>query len=666
MPTLVLDFLLLALALPLAASVALLFLGSQIRSAAGYLATIAMGGSFLGAVLALVVFLQSPLTPPPEAFNFSWIPLGPGLSAGSIDVGVFIDGLTLVMTTMITGVALLVTLYSTAYMALDPRFTRFFAYLCFFVFSMLGLVLASSLVQMLVFWELVGLTSYLLIGFWHEKKAAQLASRKAMIMNRIGDAGMIIGIGILFQHLGGQLLLPCVDGGIFESLQRHLHPYDPAHPPLWLTLAGIGLFCGAIGKSAQFPLHTWLPDAMEGPTPVSSIIHSATMVGAGVYLTARIYPILTPQAHLFICLIGLITLVMGALMALVNTDIKRVLAYSTLSQLGYMVLGLGAGAYSFALFHLITHAFFKCCLFQCAGSVIHAAHHEQDMTRFGGLYRKMPVTAVCYLVCTLAISGASIPFLEISGHALGTSGFYSKEGLIAGLVVYAQAAGPYLPGAWLFFVIPIGVSYLTAFYMARSFTLTFLGKPRVDSLHEHAHEAPWQMLLPQVVLAAPYFLPFLSLINGSAPEGVSINPDNEKVTGAAYGLVHHATLFGTSWILAAGAGVALYLPGTRYAQRIAGLPLVRVAHQWILRKFFFDSLYDNLVVSFTWLTATAAYHADRGLIDIVIPARFVSAVARTLQRTHSGNVRGYVVLVFSALTLGVLVVLTVMAWKASP
>ena len=333
--------------------------------AAGLFTTAVMGGAFVCSALALAQWLGIPEGQRSAIVrNVPWIPT-PGTEAGWLYLGIMVDGLTVAMMTMVTGVSTLVHIYSIGYMQGDKRYNRFFGYLSLFSFSMLGIVAANSVLMLFVFWELVGLTSYLLIGFWFEKRGPQLACKKAFVMNRVGDMGFLIGFGILFWHLGWQGVATRgwrVQGGsMFAAMLANdlggaeYINVSIMNPPMWLTAAGIGLFFGAIGKSAQFPLQTWLPDAMEGPTPVSSIVHSATMVAAGVYLTGRIYPILTPGAHLFIATIGLITLVMAACMALVMTDIKRVLAYSTLSQLGYMILGLGDG-----------------CVYVCAISPDHA------------------------------------------------------------------------------------------------------------------------------------------------------------------------------------------------------------------------------------------------------------------------------------------------------
>ena len=588
------------------------------------------------------------------------------------------DGLTIAMMAMVTLIATLVHLYSVGYMAGDKRFSRFFSYLSLFTFSMLGIVISNSIVQLLVFWELVGLTSYLLIGFWFEKRAPQAACKKAFVMNRIGDMGFLIGFGILFFKLGGKLLLPAVNGSMFDALKLVLeqeHQSVTTNPPMWLTVAGIGLFFGAIGKSAQFPLHTWLPDAMEGPTPVSSIVHSATMVAAGVYLTARIYPILTPGAHLFIATIGLITLVMAACMALVMTDIKRVLAYSTMSQLGYMILGLGAGAYSFALYHLITHAFFKCCLFQCSGSVIHAAHHEQDMSKYGGLWKKMPVTMICYAICTLAIAGASLPFTHF-----GVSGFYSKDGVIAGMVAYGHAVNGLVPMitfgdytlsmADLFYVVPLGVAYLTVFYMTRSFALTFLGKPRDQHLYDHAHEAPITMLIPQIVLAVlaviatPKIMPqIIDLINSTQPNVAYVQPGTEEGTKHGFHWVHDHLLHGWGWIIAAAVGVVIYSFGFKFSSRVAKAPIFSIFYKWFLNKFWFDGLYDVFIVD--WIFKPLANLAGRfdtrvidGIVNVPrgldVKGIHLAAGDKDARTEEGGPVRQYVLIAFCSAIVAML------------
>lgn len=681
------DLLAVATLLPLFSSLLVIFIGKKMMGHfAGWFATGVMVASFICSLLALLRWMGTGQTEP-IVWLIPWIPV-PGTAAGWLYLGLLADSLTVALMVMVTLIATLVHLYSVGYMHGDKRYELFFAYLSLFTFSMLGIVTANGLMQLFVFWELVGLTSYLLIGFWFEKRGPQLACKKAFVMNRVGDAGFLIGFGILFQRLGAAVLLPAVEGGMFERIKTLLEAdgHSFTNPPLWLTVAGIGLFFGAIGKSAQFPLHTWLPDAMEGPTPVSSIVHSATMVAAGVYLTARIYPILTPGAHLFVSTIGLITLVMAACMALVMTDIKRVLAYSTLSQLGYMILGLGTGAYAFAVFHLIAHAFFKCCLFQCAGSVIHAAHHQQDMRYYGGLWRKMPLTAACYAVCMLAIAGASIPFTMI-----GISGFYSKDGIIAGAINYGEALGGW---AHLFFWGPTIVAYLTCFYMARSFALTFLGQPRDRHLYDHAHEAPWTMVVPQIVLAAmavlaaPLFWPgWLNLVVGSEPAIGWMQPAQAIDESHGMHAAHAYLLQGFAWILAIGAGILMYRPGMKYGAKVAAIPGINLLYTWAHNKFYFDALYDILTVNISKAVAVLAGAIDKYIVDgIVNGAGWATRIAgdaiglfddkvvdgivngaavaaqssgQMLRTTQSGRIRLYVLLLFASAAAATLIVITV-------
>ncbi|HLO10529.1 MAG TPA: NADH-quinone oxidoreductase subunit L [Desulfobacteria bacterium] len=408
---------------------------------------------------------------------FPWITVG---NRALLNTGILIDNVTAVMLLVVTIVSTLVHLFSIGYMHGDPRYSRFFAYLSIFSFSMLGLVLAESFLFIYIFWELVGLSSYLLIGFWFEKKSASDAGKKAFIVNRIGDFGFLIGILIIYATCGvlgyDQVFLAIGEGKLSGTL---------------LTLAGIGVFCGAIGKSAQFPLHVWLPDAMEGPTPVSALIHAATMVAAGVYLVGRVYPMFTPDAFLFIACFGLITLFLTASIALAQNDIKKVLAYSTCSQLGYMIMGLGVGGYTAGLAHLTTHAAFKACLFLGSGSVIHAVH-SQDIREMGGLRKKMPITFVTFLIATLAISG--VP---------GFSGFYSKDMILAAALEFGMKSTN--PLHMIFFIGALFTAGLTAFYMFRLVILTFFGAPKDHHKYDHAHESPPNMWVPLVILAGLSF-----------------------------------------------------------------------------------------------------------------------------------------------------------------
>jgi len=408
---------------------------------------------------------------------FPWITVG---DRALLNTGILIDNLTAVMLLVVTIVSTMVHLFSIGYMHGDPRYSRYFAYLSIFSFSMLGLVLAESFLFIYIFWELVGLSSYLLIGFWFEKKSASDAGKKAFIVNRVGDFGFLVGILIIYATCGvlgyDQVFLAIGEGKLSGTL---------------LTLAGIGVFCGAIGKSAQFPLHVWLPDAMEGPTPVSALIHAATMVAAGVYLVGRVYPMFTPDAFLVIAYFGLITLFLTATIALAQNDIKKVLAYSTCSQLGYMVMGLGVGGYTAGLAHLTTHAAFKACLFLGSGSVIHAVH-SQDIQEMGGLRKKMPITFVTFLIATLAISG--VP---------GFSGFYSKDMILGAALEFGMKSAN--PLHMIFFIGALFTAGLTAFYMFRLVILTFFGPPRDHHKYDHAHESPANMWVPLVILAGLSF-----------------------------------------------------------------------------------------------------------------------------------------------------------------
>ena len=387
------------------------------------------------------------------------------------------DNVTVILLLAVVIVSTVVHIFSVGYMKGDKRFNRYFSYLGLFTFSMLGIVLTNNLLMIYVFWELVGLSSYLLIGFWYEKKTASDAAKKAFLVNRIGDIGMYLGILILFTTYRTFSF-----DKIFYQVSIGNLPFGTE---LGLTIAGLLLFCGAIGKSAQFPLHVWLPDAMEGPTPVSALIHAATMVAAGVYFMIRIFPILTGDALLVIASIGAISAFIPATIAVTQNDIKKVLAYSTISQLGYMIMAIGVGAYTFAFFHLITHAFFKAALFLGSGSVINAMHHEQDMRNMGGLRKKMPLTYVTFLIASLALSG--IPL---------TSGFLSKDGILAGTFAFGT-----LTGQWWFAASGFLVAFLTAFYMFRAIILTFHGKPRDKEKYEHVKESSFVMAMPLVVLS---------------------------------------------------------------------------------------------------------------------------------------------------------------------
>lgn len=466
-----------------------------------FLATGALG---ICLAFSLVIFARAMKSPDPVMANavFDWLPM---TAARVLSGGILVDHLAAVMLVVVCLVSFLVYLFSIKYMEADVRYGRYYCGLLLFTVSMLGLVLADNMLFLYIFWELVGLSSYLLIGHWFEKKSASDAAVKAFITTRLGDVGMFIGIMVIYWKVGS---LQYAD--VFAAVRTGLLA---GH---WQTIAGLGIFFGAMGKSAQFPLHVWLPDAMEGPTPVSALIHAATMVAAGVYLTARLLPIFDPPTLLFIAYIGGITALFAATIALVQDDIKKVLAYSTVSQLGYMIMAIGVGGYVSGMFHLTTHASFKAGLFLGSGAVIYAMHHEQSLSRYGGLWRKMPWTAACYLLATLALCGVP-PF----------SGFWSKDAILGDVLAFSLSRG----GHWFLPIAGFGTAFLTAFYMFRQYFLTFAGKPRDLHAYEHAREVPWQMLAPLVILGV------LALVGGGTGKWFGeMNPKRdgrEQIAGIA-------------------------------------------------------------------------------------------------------------------------------------
>jgi len=480
----------LILLLPLAAFAIQIFGGSRLPKQGWYIPT----GAILSALtLSLWLFFGQVLgnNDPAWIVTTQWDFIR--INDFVMPLGMRIDNVSVVMLIVVTTVSSLVHIFSTGYMAEDPRKGRFFAYLGLFSFSMLWLVLSDSLSGIFMGWELVGLSSYLLIGFWFEKQGPPAASMKAFVTNRVGDLGFLGALMIIMWQFGTFNLAE------LESIVKGFGEHGlPADLSLWMTLAGIGLFCGAVGKSAQFPLHIWLPDAMEGPTPVSALIHAATMVAAGVYLMVRVFFLLTFDASLVVAYIGGFTALMSATIALTQWDIKRVLAYSTISQLGYMVMAMGVGAYSAGFLHLMTHAFFKACLFLGSGSVIHAMHHvyhhvhdhhrdPQDMRNMGGLRSKLPVTYWTFLIATLALAGVPL-----------TSGFISKDAILAGSLAFAMEH----PAHWPLAVFGFGAALLTAFYMFRLVFLTFHGEHKgKDGEFAHFHENHANITGPLVVLS---------------------------------------------------------------------------------------------------------------------------------------------------------------------
>ena len=470
-------FIPLLIVLPMAGFLITALIGRRLYKQAHWIPVIAI---FLVWVIAMALCVQvltgsAPLIPGSDSSHgyvlnwFEWIPADHFV----VDVGFVVDELTACLLIVVTTIGLLVHVYSIGYMSHDPGYWRFFAYLNLFMFSMLLLVLASSFLVVFVAWELVGLCSYLLIGFWYRKRSAALAAKKAFIVNRVGDVGFILGIMLIFVSLG------TLD--IREVIER-IGELDATT----ITLIALLIFAGAMGKSAQFPLHVWLPDAMEGPTPVSALIHAATMVNAGIYLVARANPIFAhaQSALVVVAAIGIFTAILAASIAMTQTDIKRVLAYSTLSQLGYMFAAFGVGAWTAAIFHLMTHGFFKGLLFLGSGSVIHAVHEEQDMRKMGGLSEKIPITYVTMLIGSLAIAG--IPPL---------AGFFSKDEILGESLK--------LGFAWVW-LIGFIVAGLTAFYMFRLMGMTFWGVFRgPKEVWDRIHESAPVMTVPLILLAIP-------------------------------------------------------------------------------------------------------------------------------------------------------------------
>ncbi|HXX36206.1 MAG TPA: NADH-quinone oxidoreductase subunit L, partial [Thermodesulfobacteriota bacterium] len=440
-----------------------------------------IGLSFLTSILVFRELIGMPVTERHfEKVIFDWVVSGSFQTV----IGYQIDPLSILMALVVSGVSFFIHIYSVGYMHDDPGFTRYFTYLNLFVFMMLNLILANNFLLMFVGWEGVGLCSYLLIGFWYEKDSASNAGKKAFVVNRVGDFGFLLGMFLLFIHFG---TLHFSD--IFGALQKNPHMLDTATA----TTITILLFIGACGKSAQIPIYVWLPDAMEGPTPVSSLIHAATMVTAGVYMVARCNVLysLAPISMAVVAIVGVATAIFTASIGFCQNDIKKVLAYSTISQLGYMFLGVGVGAYSAGIFHLMTHAFFKGLLFLGAGSVMHALSGELDMRKMGGLRKKIPYTFWTFFIATLAIAG--IP---------GLSGFFSKDEIL-----WQAFSSPH--GYWLLWAVAALAAGMTAFYMFRALFMTFFGQSRVDEhVAHHVHESPKIMTIPLMVLAV------LSIIGG--------------------------------------------------------------------------------------------------------------------------------------------------------
>jgi NADH-quinone oxidoreductase subunit L len=572
---------------------------------------------------------------------FTWIPAGDF----QVHASFYVDALTACLLIVVTTIGMLVHIYSIGYMAHDPGYWRFFAYLNLFMFSMLLLVTADNFLVLFVAWELVGLSSYLLIGFWKHKRTAALAAKKAFIVTRVGDVGFALGIMLIFVSLG--TLDIHGDAGVLARIGTLDHGTI-------LTIALL-IFAGAMGKSAQFPLHVWLPDAMEGPTPVSALIHAATMVNAGVYLIARTSPIFAyaQEALVVVAAIGIFTAILAASIAMTQTDIKRVLAYSTLSQLGYMFAALGVGAFSAAIFHLMAHGFFKGLLFLGSGSVIHSVHDEQDMRRMGGLAKRIRITYASMLVGSLAIAG--IPPL---------AGFFSKDEILG------EAFKLGFPWVW---AIGIVVALMTAFYMFRLMGLTFWGKSRVDpQVEPHIHESPPVMTWPLILLAIPSAL--LGIVLG-LPFGAGLLASwLEPIFAPATETLQHAeggfqlfgidgALIGVSFAFAAiGIAIALRLFGAeigsiRLPQRPATVRALAARVPFLYRaslnKWWFDELYHLLFMVIGGRIGAFLWWFDRRVVDDTVNdlGRSTVGVGRGLRRVQTGRVQNYAL----GIALGLLV-----------
>lgn len=562
--------------LPLLAFVVIVFFTHNREKFSSALSIAMVGVAWLFSIVVLIEMVLATGDHPfwlQQAFDIV------NLQGFRLELGVLLDPLTAIMLIVVTTVSLMVQIYSLGYMHGDIRFSRFFAYLSLFTFAMLGLVMANNFFMIFIFWELVGLTSYFLIGFWYEKKSASDAGKKAFITTKVGDLGFLLGLLMMGMFLGTfnyQEVFAAIEAG---KMSGGL-----------LTAMAILIFCGAVGKSAQVPLHVWLPDAMEGPTPVSALIHAATMVAAGVFLVARCMTIFlaSPDGAMTVAVVGLVTAFFAASIALVQNDIKRILAYSTLSQLGYMIMALGLGGYTAGTFHLMTHAFFKALLFLGAGSVIHAVH-TNDIQEMGGLSAKMKTTTVTFVVAALSISGI-----------FPLSGFWSKDEIIASA-----------HGHPVFMAVALLIAFMTAFYMFRLCFLTFFGKPRDEKKFEHAHESPRSMTAPLVFLAV------LSVVAG----WVGLPWLKHGYASFVYhGEPHHAEpdylLMVISTVVAVSGIMLAYL--MYFEKRISAVEVGRrfkPIYTLLYNKYYVDEFYDFAIIKPIHALARFLWDFDANVID---------------------------------------------------
>jgi NADH-quinone oxidoreductase subunit L len=613
------------------------------RAGAHWVTILGVGISFFASCVVFVDVLDG------NTYNgtvYTWLTSG----GTRFEIGFLIDRLTALMMVVVTFVSWMVHIYTIGYMADDPGYQRFFAYISLFTFSMLMLVMANNFLQLFFGWEAVGLVSYLLIGFWYTRPTAIYANLKAFIVNRVGDFGFLLGIALILAHLG-TLDYAEVFAQAPRVAQSTIEIF-PGAPWLLISVICICLFMGAMGKSAQFPLHVWLPDSMEGPTPISALIHAATMVTAGIFMVARMSPLFefSDTARSFVIVIGGITTFFMALIAVVNYDIKRVVAYSTLSHLGYMTVALGASAYPVAMFHLYTHAFFKAALFLAAGSVIVAMHHEQDMRKMGGLRKYMPITYAVMLIG--AISNAAVPPF---------AGFFSKDAIIE-VTKLAE-----VPGATFAYLCVLATAFVTAFYSFRLVFYAFHGEPRADHhTLEHLHESPLVITVPLILLAIPSicagwligWIAFGDYFAGSiyiAAEHGGLAELASEFHGVVP-MVLHSFFTAPFWLVTAGVASAFYL----YILRpdLPGVLRERfgVLTRILENKYGFDELYQRLFGDGAVKVGTGLWKAgDVAVIDGVMvngSARTVGWIARIVRRFQTGLIYQYAFVMIFALFVG--------------
>ena len=607
-----------------------------------------IGLVFVSLVASIVIFLDVLEGNSYNGSVYTWLISG----ETRFEVGFLIDQLTATMMVVVSLVSLMVHIYTIGYMHDDPGYQRFFSYISLFTFSMMMLVMSNNFLQLFFGWEAVGLVSYLLIGFWYTRPTAIYANLKAFLVNRVGDFGFLLGIALVLMHFGTldyASVFAQAPGIVDEKVEL-----IPGMPWLVITLICILLFVGAMGKSAQFPLHVWLPDSMEGPTPISALIHAATMVTAGIFMVARMSPLfeLSDTALTTILIIGGITTLFMALVAVVQNDIKRVVAYSTLSQLGYMTVALGASAYSAAIFHLMTHAFFKAVLFLGAGSVIIAMHHEQNMQKMGGLKSYMPITYLTMFIAALASAG--VP---------GFSGFFSKDAIIEA-VHFAN-----IPGSGFAYFCVLATVFVTALYTFRLIFMTFHGKPRMDKhTKDHLHESPWVVTLPLIVLAVPtiaagwfigpiVFGDYFNNVIHVLPQHDAIVKLGTEFTGIG-GMMMHALSTIPFWLSVAGIFTAWFLYNVR-----TDIPAKIKAHCGFLynlldRKYYIDELYSWLFAGGSRALGTFLWkYGDIKVIDgfFVNGAARVVALSATVVRQYQ---TGYIYHYAFTMIVGIFVILT--------